>query len=40
MTVQGMLGDDPPATAATVIAEVKARKEEWGLEDLEVAKVG
>ncbi|KAL4432468.1 hypothetical protein ABPG77_001767, partial [Micractinium sp. CCAP 211/92] len=36
--VQGLMGDDPPATAAAVVAEVKARKAEWELEDLEVAK--
>ncbi|KAL4437046.1 hypothetical protein ABPG75_004185 [Micractinium tetrahymenae] len=37
VTVQGLVGDDPPATAAAVVSEVKARKAEWGLEDLEVA---
>lgn len=37
--MQGMMSDDPPATAAAVVTEVKARQGEWGLEDVEVAKV-
>ncbi|KAI7841114.1 hypothetical protein COHA_005339 [Chlorella ohadii] len=36
--VQGMVADDPPAKADAVIAEVKAKKAEWGLEDADVAK--
>lgn len=38
-TVQGMAAEDPPAKADAVVAEVKARKAEWGLEDGDVAKV-
>jgi hypothetical protein len=39
-TVHGLVVEEPPAAAAAVVAEVKARKEEWGLEDADVAKVG
>lgn len=39
-TVHAMVAEEPPAAAAAVVAEVKARKEEWGLEDADVAKVG
>jgi hypothetical protein len=38
--VQGMVADDPPASPAEVVAEVKAKKAEWGLEDADVSKVG
>lgn len=37
-TVQSMVGGEEGASAAQVLAEVKARKEEQGLEDGEVAK--
>ncbi|KAL4859617.1 Basic leucine zipper and W2 domain-containing protein 1-A [Chlorella vulgaris] len=36
--VQGMVADDPPASPAEVVAEVKAKKAEWGLEDADVSK--
>lgn len=38
--VQGMVAEEPPAKPDVVVAEVKARKAEWGLEDLDVGKVG
>lgn len=38
--MQGMVADDPPASPAEVVAEVKAKKAEWGLEDADVSKVG
>ena len=38
-TVQGMVAEDPPPAATAVVAEVNARKAEWGLEDGDVAKV-
>lgn len=34
-----MAGEEPPAKADEVIAEVAARKKEWELEDADVAKV-
>ncbi|PSC76002.1 flagellar associated [Micractinium conductrix] len=37
-TVQGMVAEDPPPAATAVVAEVNARKAEWGLEDGDVAK--
>lgn len=39
-TVQQLVADDPPASATAMVTEVKAKKEEWGLEDIDVAKVG
>lgn len=39
-TVQALVGEDPPAKADAVVGEVRARKAEWELEDLDVAKVG
>jgi hypothetical protein len=35
-----MVADDPPAKADQMVAELKARKAEWGLEDVDIAKVG
>ncbi|EFN59008.1 hypothetical protein CHLNCDRAFT_33763 [Chlorella variabilis] len=37
-TVQQLVADDPPASATAMVTEVKAKKEEWGLEDIDVAK--
>ena len=34
-----MVADDPPAKADQMVAELKARKAEWGMEDADIAKV-